>query len=130
PLHPLEQRGPEIEAQGAERRRDTSVAFLFDALVPVMERRGVRLPGNGPGPRVVTRWLVKMPVDHDGSLQPASASATWASTLGNRSSRRASSSAMRPAASRSPPTRALINRSASSQCSAQRPSAYWTTAPV
>src|SRR3989441_8297420 len=62
-LHPLEQRGSEVEAHGRERRRHAGVAFPLDTLVPVMERRGVRLEGNGPGPRVVAGWLVEMPVN-------------------------------------------------------------------
>src|SRR2546427_10661844 len=79
--------------------------------------------GNGPGPRVVAGWLVEMPVNHDGPHQPPSAPSTWASTLGKRSSRRASSSAIRPAGSRAPPASALINRPASSHSRGKRRSA-------
>src|SRR5205807_90018 len=81
-FHPLEQGGSEIEAHRAERWSYAGVTFVLDALIPIVERRGVRLDGNGSGPGVVARWLVEMPVDDDGSLQPARAASQNASSRG------------------------------------------------
>src|SRR5207249_8080073 len=65
-LHPREQRGPEVKAQGPEGRGHRGVAFPLDALVPVVVGRGGRLTGDSAEPRVVARRLVEVAVNDDG----------------------------------------------------------------
>src|ERR1043166_1615893 len=80
-LEPLHQGGPDVEAdllQGVHDPRDAAVAagspgrdhravaLPLDALVPVVKRRGARLPLHQLEPRLLTGRLVEMRVDDDG----------------------------------------------------------------
>src|SRR5258708_12565311 len=151
-LQPLEERGSDIEADLGERvddpgdppvgrvhagRRHRAVALPLDALVPIVKWRGRGLGLHLVEPRILPRWLIKMPMDDDragGHAHSPSAPATLASTSGNRSSRTRTASAndWAPSSGRSgdpPGARAAINRSASCQSTPNPRSPYPPTTP-
>ncbi len=79
-LHPREERRPEVEADALEVVHDLfdarvavenpgervrAVAFLVDALVPVVERVHFGFAVDGARPRIFARGLVEVPVDDE-----------------------------------------------------------------
>ena len=147
PLHPVQQRRPDVEADPLEgvddpadrpvavhqpRRQDRPVALVVDPLVPVVPGRGVRLALDLIEPRPFARWLVEVPVDHrralrarprHGAIGPVRASAVRREGIrSGKTSLVASSvpSTESIAGPRSPVSRAPTSRSRLSRCSVNR----------
>src|ERR1043166_2988844 len=83
PRDPREKRRPEVEASRGVRVDDPldpsgavadpgmgirAIALAVDPLVPVMMRRGARLPVDAAGPRILAGRLIEMAVDDEGRL--------------------------------------------------------------
>jgi hypothetical protein len=151
-LEPLEKRRPDVETRPLERvdhvedlplgvrnarGDDGTIAFVEDALVPVVERRRRRLAGDLTEPGILPGRLVEVGVDDHATAGPVahgrltgapavSADCTALTTFGKRSSRCARTPASRRApASDSgvPSSSAATSRSACWQWNSKRCSA-------
>ena len=120
PLHPVEQRRTEVEAEEFVARDQGTVRFLRDPHVPIVFGRSRWLGVNLIGPRILTRWLVEVPVNDDESVH-ATTSAMLRSTFGKTPScaSRASTRCI-VASSIFPPASTRTRSSAWPQCSSNR----------
>jgi len=73
-FEPTQKRRPEVEADvrvvidraiGQFDERVGFVAFQVNPLVPVVKRRGARLPFDDPGPGILTRRLIEVTVNDE-----------------------------------------------------------------